>query len=40
MPIKKDELERILAPHRILIPSDIGVEFDPDETGDTYLEMP
>jgi XTP/dITP diphosphohydrolase len=35
---KKDELERILAPHRILIPSDIGVEFDPDETGDTYLE--
>ncbi|MDF1568021.1 MAG: RdgB/HAM1 family non-canonical purine NTP pyrophosphatase [Spirochaetaceae bacterium] len=35
---KKEELERILAPHRILIPSDIRVEFDPDETGDTYLE--
>jgi len=35
---KKDELERILTPHRILIPSDIGVEFDPEETGDTYLE--
>jgi len=35
---KKDELERILAPHRLLIPAEIGVEFDPEETGDTYLE--
>lgn len=35
---KKEELERILVPHRILIPSEIGVDFDPEETGDTYLE--
>ncbi len=34
---KKEELERILAPHTILIPSDIGVNFDADETGTTYL---
>lgn len=34
---KKEELERILAPHRILIPSDIGLSFDAEETGTTYL---
>lgn len=37
-PHKKEELNRILAPHRILIPSDISVEFDAEETGTTYLE--
>lgn len=37
-PHKKEELSRILAPHRILIPSDISVDFDADETGTTYLE--
>ena len=35
---KKEELTRILSPHEILIPSDIGVEFDAEETGTTYLE--
>lgn len=37
-PHKKEELSRILASHRILIPSDISVDFDADETGTTYLE--
>ena len=37
-PHKKEELSRILAPHHILIPSDIGVSFDAEETGTTYLE--
>lgn len=37
-PHKKEELSRILHPHRILTPSDIDVEFDADETGSTYLE--
>ena len=37
-PHKKEELSRILAPHRILIPSDIGVNFDAEEIGTTYLE--
>jgi len=37
-PHKKVELSRILAPHRILIPPDIGASFDAEETGTTYLE--
>jgi XTP/dITP diphosphohydrolase len=37
-PHKKEELSRILAPHIVLIPSDIGVDFDADETGTSYLE--
>ena len=36
-PHKKEELSRILSPHRILIPPDIGVAFDAEETGSTYL---
>lgn len=35
---KKEELARILTGHTILMPSDIGVEFDFEETGTTYLE--
>ena len=35
---KKEELERILRDHSILLPADIGVDFDADETGATYLE--
>ena len=35
---KKEELERILSPHKILTPADIGVSFDAEETGDSYLE--
>ncbi|MCD6343893.1 MAG: RdgB/HAM1 family non-canonical purine NTP pyrophosphatase [Spirochaetaceae bacterium] len=37
-PHKKEELSRILHPHRVLIPSDLGISFDADETGTTYLE--
>ncbi len=37
-PHKKEELSRILHPHSILIPSDLGVNFDAKETGTTYLE--
>lgn len=35
---KKEELERILESHSILLPKDINVAFDADETGKTYLE--
>lgn len=35
---KKKELEQILSGHRILIPSDLGVDFDCDETGQTFME--
>jgi len=35
---KKEELERILFPHRVLIPAEVGIEFHADETGSTYLE--
>ena len=37
-PHKKEELSRILHPHRVLIHSDLGISFDADETGNTYLE--
>ncbi len=37
-PHKKEELSRILHPHRVLIPSDLGISFDAEETGTTYLE--
>jgi len=35
---KKKELEQILSGHRILIPSDLGLVFDCDETGLTFME--
>ncbi len=35
---KKQELEQILSGHTILIPSDLGVDFDCDETGTTFIE--
>lgn len=35
---KKKELEQILSGHKILIPSDLGVDFDCDETGLTFME--
>jgi XTP/dITP diphosphohydrolase len=35
---KAKELEKILAPHQVLIPADLGLEFDCEETGTTYLE--
>jgi len=34
---KKKELEKILSGHKLLLPSDLGVEFDCDETGKTFL---
>ena len=35
---KKQELEKIFARHTILLPSDLGIDFDCDETGTTFLE--
>lgn len=37
-PHKKEELEEILAPHSILLPADLGIDFDFPETGKTYYE--
>lgn len=35
---KKKEMCELLPEHTILIPSDEGIEFDPDETGSTFYE--
>ena len=35
---KKREIEQILPNHTILIPSDEGIEFNPDETGTSFYE--
>ena len=35
---KKQEMQQILPDHEIVIPSDEGIEFDPEETGSTFLE--
>jgi XTP/dITP diphosphohydrolase len=35
---KKQELAAILSPHRIRTPAEAGYDFDPDETGTTFLE--
>lgn len=35
---KKREMCELLPEHTILIPSDEGIEFDPDETGTTFYE--
>lgn len=35
---KKREMQEILAEHEILIPSDEGINFNPDETGSTFYE--
>ena len=35
---KKREMAQILSEHEIVIPSDEGIEFDPDETGTTFYE--
>jgi XTP/dITP diphosphohydrolase len=34
---KKQELSRILGSHTIVIPSDEGIEFDPEETENTFF---
>ncbi|HCM25482.1 MAG: non-canonical purine NTP pyrophosphatase, RdgB/HAM1 family [Treponema sp. GWB1_62_6] len=35
---KKKELAAILPGHRIRIPAEAGIDFDPDETGETFLD--
>ena len=35
---KKREMEQILSDHTVLIPSDEGIDFNPDETGITFYE--
>ena len=35
---KKREMQELLSEHTILIPSDEGISFDPDETGTTFYE--
>lgn len=35
---KKREMEELLPEHEILIPSDEGINFDPEETGTTFYE--
>lgn len=35
---KKKEMVELLPEHEIVIPSDEGIEFDPDETGTTFYE--
>lgn len=35
---KKHEMEMLCPPHTITIPKDIGIKFDPDETGSTFFE--
>lgn len=35
---KKEELQQILLPHRVITPDDRGIDFDCEETGKTYIE--
>lgn len=35
---KREELEQILKPHTLIIPRDRGLDFDCEETGETYLD--
>ena len=35
---KKYEMELLCSPHKIIIPKDLGLKFDPDETGLTFSE--
>jgi len=35
---KKKEFDRLLAPHKIIMPREIGVDFNPEETGTSFLE--
>jgi XTP/dITP diphosphohydrolase len=35
---KKKELAAILAGHEIRTPAEVGLDFDPDETGETFLD--
>ena len=35
---KKREVQELLPSHAIVLPKDEGIEFDPEETGTTFLE--
>ena len=35
---KKHEMELLCSPYKIIIPKDLGLKFDPDETGLTFFE--
>ncbi|MFA6505561.1 MAG: non-canonical purine NTP pyrophosphatase, partial [Treponemataceae bacterium] len=35
---KCNELAAILAPHVVRMPKDVGLHFDPEETGNTFLD--
>ncbi len=35
---KKDELNKILKNHELILPKDLGIDSDVDETGSTYIE--
>lgn len=37
-PHKKEELNKIFDKHTIIMPKDLGIDIDVDETGSTYLE--
>ena len=33
---KKHEFEQLFSEHKIIIPKELNIEFDPDETGTTF----
>ena len=35
---KRHEFSQLFAPHEILLPKDLGIEFDCEENGTTFLE--
>ncbi|MGL1890362.1 MAG: RdgB/HAM1 family non-canonical purine NTP pyrophosphatase [Spirochaetaceae bacterium] len=35
---KKEELNKILSGHTLILPKDLGIKMDVDETGNTYLD--
>ena len=35
---KQKEMQELLPEYEILIPSDVGINFDPEETGSSFLE--
>ena len=35
---KKKEVQELLPSHKIVLPKDEGIEFDPEETGNTFFE--
>ncbi len=35
---KKKELEKIFSGHKLVLPGELGIDFDCDETGSTFLE--